>query len=95
MVQTLEFFMYYTVFFLFVIFISGLLGQTIFTGTSGIENLPKATGWDLINPFYIVPTLTSLFSISTEFQIIFILLVSPFIVGLIWVIAGFIRGVLS
>lgn len=90
--DAVRFFMFYTVFFLFIAYISGLAGASIFQGTGAFENLALSSGWDVINPFYIIGTLGALFSVSTEFSLLFILILSPFFVGLVMLIARYIRG---
>lgn len=93
-----RFFMFYTVFFLFVTYVSALAGPSLFSGADAFQDLAGTSdatfnAWNLVNPLYIVGLVGSLLSISTEFTLLYILVLAPFLVGLVINIAKFIRGV--
>lgn len=90
--RKLEFLLFYTTFLMFVIYISGLAGQTILSGTEGFDNLKNAP-LDATNIFSTFSYFTALLSISTEYQMLFVVVIFPFLVGLIWLIVEWIRGI--
>ena len=87
----LKFFYSYSIFFMFVVYISGMAGISIFSGTEALQNPP--TGLDLLNPFVSIPFFFNFLLISTEYQILFVILIIPFIIGTIYAILEWARGV--
>lgn len=90
--KALSLLIFYTIFVLYVVNMSLLSGTDILSNTEGFENLANPTGYDLINPFYIIPAMWSLASISSEYLLLYVGLIAPFIMSLIYIIAAFIRG---
>lgn len=90
-INRLEFLLFYSIFLIFVIYITGLSGQS-FLMTAGIENLPQPTGawWEA----FTLPMqyFFAFLFVSSEFAIIFSLILMPFIIGMVLVIAEMIRG---
>jgi hypothetical protein len=93
----LEFFMYYTVFILFVVYLGGLAGVTIFSGTNGFENMDVvAKQVSSLNPIILISVPSFFFNmvvVNTEIRMLFIVVVAPFLVGLTWIILSWLRGV--
>ena len=88
----LEFIFFYTVFLIFVIFISGEIGITVLSA-EGITAIPQPTGawwldWTLPFQYFWV-----FMTVSSENTLLFTLLILPFAVGITVVIAEMIRGV--
>lgn len=90
MSSKLGYIVFYFAFLMFVIFVSGLAGATILTGTAGIENLPTPS---ILNILGTVQWFFALLTISTEYTILFSLVFIPLTAGLVWVIIEIIRGV--
>lgn len=94
MADRISFIIFYSVFLVFVMYIAGLAGASIFSigGSTDISAFPQPTGnwWtDWTLPFVYF---WSFFSLSSEFAIIFTLIVIPFVGGMILIIAEMIRG---
>ena len=88
----LKFFYSYTTFFMFVVYVSGIAGITIFSGTGQIQDVPTS-GLNLLNPFVSIPYFFSFLLISTEYVILFAVLILPFVVGAVWSILEWARGI--
>jgi hypothetical protein len=87
-----EFVLFYTVFILFVIQLSGMAGQTIFADSPQFANVPTDE-LSILNPLTNFGFWVSILTLSTEYQLLFSLLVLPLIVGLVWVFVEMVRGV--
>jgi hypothetical protein len=87
-----EFVLFYTVFILFVIQVSGMAGQTIFGDSPQFANVPT-DATTILNPLTNFGFWVSLLTLSTEYQLLFSLLILPLIVGLVWVFVEMVRGV--
>jgi len=88
----LKFIYSYSVFFMFVIYMSGIAGVTIFSGTEAIQH-PPTSGLDLLNPFVSIPYFFSFLLISTEYQILFVCLIIPFVIGMVYLVLEWARGI--
>jgi hypothetical protein len=99
-VNILEFLTYYSAFFLFAVWLFGQMGQTVFTG---IPAPPTAictldVSWTVIFQLIICGVsdfvyFFSLLFISSPFQPVIVALVTPYAIGMMWVIAAWLRGV--
>ena len=87
----LKFFYSYAIFFFFVIYISSMAGTQIFKGVEGLENVP--TGLDLLNPFNSIPYFLKFLEISSEYRILTMIIITPFLIGVVWAILEWARGV--
>jgi hypothetical protein len=87
-----EFVLFYTVFILFVIQVSGMAGQTIFADSPQFANVP-VDATTILNPLTNFGFWISILTLSTEYQLLFSLLILPLIVGLVWVFVEMVRGV--
>lgn len=90
-VNRMQFLLFYSIFLVFVVYITGLAAFDILEAP-GIGDLPLPTGnilldWTLPFVFFI-----AFLSVSSEFLIIFTLILTPFIIGLALLIAEMIRG---
>lgn len=88
----LKFFMFYGVFFGFVVYFSTLAGLQILQNANISLMIPKSQ-LDFINPLFIVGAMWSLFNISSEYQILYSMIIVPFILGLVYIMASWVRGV--
>jgi len=92
MITKIEFVFFYTLFLLFVIYISGMAGRTIFASNPAFENVPTDAA-TILNPLANFGFWISLLTISTEYQILFTLVMLPMIVTLVWILIELARGV--
>lgn len=93
-ITRLQFMLFYSVFLMFVVMISGMAGQSILV-SEGMENLPMATGewWEVFTlPIQYFTYFLAFLTISTEFTMIFALILMPFFIGIILLVAEMIRG---
>lgn len=92
MVTKLGFILFYTIFVLFVIQVSGMAGQAIFSDSPEFSAVPtdEAT---VLNPLTNFAFWVGLLTISTEYQIIFTIIILPLIVGLVWAFVEMARGI--
>lgn len=88
----LEFIVFYTLFILVVIQLSGMAGQTIFSDSPEFSDVPTDTV-SILNPLDNFGFWVGLLSISTEYQIVFTLVITPFIIGIVWILVELARGV--
>lgn len=91
-ITRLEFILFYSVFLVVVIFLSGLAGQSIISGPLGEQGLPQPTGawwldWTLPFTYFF-----SFLAVSSEMQMFFTIMIMPFLIGIIVIIAEMIRG---
>lgn len=92
--NALKFLMFYGVFILLVVWISTEAGISIYSNTEGFDSLiENRSVWSLLDPFYIIPVMGQLMSIDSTYSLLYIFTIVPFIMGLIWIIATFIRGI--
>lgn len=79
-----EFIIFYTMFILFVIYLSGLIGFSILQGT---ESIPTSTNFsfDFLQAFGIFSTLL-LTGVVPEFQVIFGIILVPYIMGILYIL---------
>jgi hypothetical protein len=84
----LKFLLFYTAFILFVTFISVQAGVTIFSDVEGFDDITEtdAIAENYLNPWWYLGVLTAMFTISTEFTLLYITILAPFIVGLAFII---------
>jgi len=90
--QKLDFIVFYSLFILFVIQLSGMAGQTILSNYPQFENVPTDST-TLLNPLSNIGFWIGLLTVSTDYQIIFTLILLPFIIGIAWIIVEIARGV--
>lgn len=93
-ITRIEFILFYSVFLFFVVFIVGMGAPSILgsVGDGVVLNLPTVTGnmWvDWTLPFTYFWTLLN---ISSEISMVFIMIIMPFVIGVILIIAEMIRG---
>lgn len=98
-INRLQFLLFYGIFILFIIFITGLAGPSLLPmmDVEGFEfeELPQPTGawWEIFTiPFTYFTYFGMFLTVSSEYTIIFILILMPFIIGMVLVIAEMIRG---
>ncbi|MEM4711310.1 MAG: hypothetical protein QXL18_05170 [Candidatus Woesearchaeota archaeon] len=91
MITKLEFIFVYSIFFLFIVYISSLAGITIFTNVEEIQNIPNSL--DVLNPFVSIPYFFKFLQISSEYRALFTILIIPFLIGIAWVILEWARGI--
>jgi len=89
----LKFLVFYATFMLFVVFIGTLAGISIFEGAEGIETIIPTSAYDLINPLWFINAVWVLFSISSEFALLYTIVIAPFFVGVVYIVAALVRGV--
>lgn len=77
---------------MFVIQISGMAGQSILSESPAFANVPTDAG-TVLNPLVNLNFWIGLLTISTEYQILFTLILLPFIVGLVWIFIETVRGI--
>jgi len=85
--QDWEFIMFYVVFIAFVIYISGLAGFSILKA-----DFDPTFNFNVTDPFAVFGSFLALLSVSSEYAIIFGFVLTPFLFGLGWIIAKWIRG---
>lgn len=92
MTTKLEFILFYSLFILFVVQISGMAGQTIFADSPAFANVPtdEAT---ILNPLTNLSFWIGMLTISTEYQILFSIIILPLIIGLVWSFVEMVRGI--
>jgi len=96
---SLEFLVGYTTFFLFSTYLFGLIGQTVFSSVATPSVACEIdAGWLAV--FQMIACAGSnfiyfftLMTISTEYQLLGTVLITPFLVGVLWVIVSWMRGV--
>lgn len=82
----LKFFLFYTCFILFVTFISAQAGVTIFSNNEGMEQLINEASINTLNPVWYIEVIGTMMSLSTEFTLVYVIFIAPFIVGLAYII---------
>ena len=92
MITAMRFLMFYMFFFLFVGYISVLAGATIFTDAD-LTVLVPSSAVDLINPLFFVNAMWVLFNISSDYALLYTVMVVPFLVGVVYIVAAWVRGV--
>lgn len=88
-----SFILFYLVFILFVSYVSGLAGYDILKNTETIKNLPEIEPSNIFS-IILVPFqyFISLILISTEYTLLFTILLIPMTATLIWIILSWLRG---
>lgn len=89
----LKFFMFYSIFLGFTLFITTMAGVSIYSNLESVSGLIPTTALDFINPLFIGGAMWALFNISTEFAIIYAITIVPFLIGLVYIMASWVRGV--
>jgi len=89
-----SFILFYLVFILFVAYVSGLAGYDILKNTEAIKNLPEIEPSNIFSVI-LVPFqyFISLILISTEYTLLFTILLLPMTATLIWIILSWLRGI--
>jgi hypothetical protein len=93
-ISKVQFIVFYSIFLIFLIWFSGEVGMNVLTGTSGLYELPTPTGawwldWTLpFSYFWAFLTISTL----PEYTLLFTLILMPFIIGVVVIIAEMIRG---
>ncbi len=82
----LKFLLFYTAFIFFVTFISAHAGTTIFSNSEGMPELVDGSAANILNPLWYMGVVGAMMSLSSEFALVYILFVLPFIVGLGYII---------
>jgi len=88
----LRFLMFYTIFILFVSWVSAQAGTTIFSNSEDMQNLINDAPVNYWNPIWYIGALGAFMSLSTEFTLIYIVMITPLVVGIVYVIASAIAG---
>ena len=81
-----KFLIYYTIFILFVSYISSQAGLSIFRNDDGMQTFIDEAPTQSQNILWYLGILGTMMSISTEFTLIYIVFLAPFIVGLAYII---------
>lgn len=91
----MDFVMFYSVFLLFITYISGLAGFTFISmDTSLQENIPTdQSSFSILNPFSVLFYFLAFLSVSSEFVGLYIIVLLPMIITAIWMFAEWLRGV--
>lgn len=92
MITAMRFLMFYMFFFLFVTYVSVLAGATIFTDADLAGLVPNSAA-DLINPLFFINAMWVLFNISSEYAILYTVMIVPFLIGVVYIVAAWVRGV--
>lgn len=92
MTTKLEFILFYSLFVLFVVQLSGMAGQTIFADSPAFTDVPMDE-LSILNPLTNFGFWVGLLTISTEYQILFSLVMLPLIIGLVWSLVELARGI--
>lgn len=100
MINSLEFVMIYSMFFLFITQITGMAGVTLISGMTTTVTAPIApelSGWAaIINAIVWVGEnivfFFQLMLISTEYALFGTLILTPMVIGLIWAVLSLVRG---
>lgn len=88
----LRFLVFYTIFILFVSWISAQAGTTIFSNSDAMQGLIDDAPANYWNPVWYIGALGAFMSLSTEFTIVYIVMLSPLIVGIVYIVASTIAG---
>lgn len=88
--KALTFLIFYTILVLFVVEITVLSGQEILTNTEGFTELAGEP--NILNPFYVITALWTLSNLDSSIFLMNTIVILPFIAGLVYIIASFIRG---
>lgn len=95
MITKLEFIIFYSIFLFFTIQISSMAGAYILSGVSSPTAPTKPSGiidsigWVVSNIGYFFKMMT----VSTEFALFGAVVLTPFLIALIWIVIEVIRGV--
>lgn len=90
METALKFFMFYSTFIMVVVYLSTLAGVSIFSDE--ISTLIPASASDLLNPLWVFGSAWTLFTMTTEYQVLYTVLLVPFFVGLTYISVVLLRG---
>lgn len=82
----LKFLLFYTTFIFFVTTISAQAGLTIFGETEAMQDLIAGSAENTLNPLWYIGVVGAMMSLSSEFTLIYILFIAPFVVGLGYII---------
>lgn len=88
-VSKIGFIIFYTAFLVFVVYISGQAGATILGNVPEFSAMPDP---NILDVFVTLQWFFALLLVSTEYQILFTLVLTPMIVAMGWTILEFIRG---
>jgi hypothetical protein len=91
-ITKLEFILFYTLFVLFIAQISGMAGQSLLKDVPAFKNVPT-DATSLLNPLTNMQFWLGMLTVSSDYQIIFTLILLPLIIGLVWSIIELVRGV--
>lgn len=93
--SALSFLLFYMIFFGFTFYITTLAGITILEieGNNDMTGLIPKDFSEFINPLFFLTAAWTLFNISSEYAIIYLVLIVPFLIGIVYIIAAWVRGV--
>ncbi len=92
----IQFILFYTTFFFFIAQVTGMAGQSLISGVTTSITPPPAPTSILDTIGYVVNNIGfffSLMTISTTYMLFGILIVSPFIITMLWILLEMIRGI--
>ena len=90
-ITRLEFMLFYSVFLIFIIFITGMGAIDVLNIDSvGYFPIPTGAPWELIT--LPLTYFWTFLNISSEFAMVFAIVIMPFLIGMVVLIAEMIRG---
>lgn len=88
----LRFLVFYTIFILFISWVSAQAGTTIFSNSDAMQGLIDDAPANYWNPLWYIGALGAFMSLSSEFTLIYIVIITPLILGIVYIVASAIAG---
>lgn len=88
----LRFLVFYTIFILFISWVSAQAGTTIFSNSEDMQNLVADAPANYYNPIWYIGALGAFMSLSTEFTLVYIVMITPLIIGIVYIVAATLSG---
>jgi len=91
----MDFVMFYSVFLLFITYMSGIAGFTVISMDKDLsKDIPTdQASFSILNPFAVLYYFLAFLSVSTEFLWIYTIVLLPMIVTAVWMLVEWGRGI--